>query len=236
MTLGRFLKGKLWLDRGEFLEILVCWAAGLLIFEAIGNVICFFLLRDDSSSHYFPIAPLVLLIIGAFFILLFVAARFILYFQLGVQMSVTRRRMLLGELVTTGLGTALLLALIYASFWLDRLLIAPLWGGILPEDDLIRMMPWWVWPLVGVASLLLGFVSGALVARFGVRGFWALWVIFVGWGLLVSLLGDSLHPFVEDWLLPFLETNAIPTGIGGILLAAAVVLLACWQMLRFPVK
>ncbi|MCI8537067.1 MAG: hypothetical protein HFF18_00165 [Oscillospiraceae bacterium] len=236
MTLGRFLKGKLWLDRGEFLEILACWGAGLLFFEAVGNAIYFFLQRRDDTSSYFPLGPTLLLIFGAFFIVIFVAARFVLYFQLGVQMSVTRRRMLVGEWAVTGLGTVLALALIYGSFWLDRLLIAPLWGGISAEDDLLVFMPWWVWPLVGAASLLLGFVSGALVARFGTKGLWALWGVFVGGGLFTTLLGDNLGPFVEDWLIPFFETNSLPAGIGSVLLVAAVILLTVWQMLRFPVK
>lgn len=236
MTLGRFLKGKLWLDRGEFLEILVCWSVGFLAFEAIGNLICFFIMRDDESAHYIAMGPMFLLILGAMFLVFFVAARFVLYFQLGVQMSVTRRRMLLGEGMITGLGTVLAMVLIYGAFWLDWILIAPLWGGIPADDDILRIMPWWVWPLVGVAALLLGFVTGALVARFGVKGFWVLWGIFVGGGLLTTLLGDNLGPFVENWLIPFFETNAVPASIGGILLAAAVVLFACWQMLRFPVK
>lgn len=222
MTLSSFLKDKLRLEKNDFLEILGIWAAGFAGLEVL-SIILNLLLREDGDL-YVPIGSLLLLIFGGFFLVLLVGTRFALTYQLGVQMSITRKRMMAAEWVISILETVFALGLIYLATWIDRLALAPLFGGI----DLMAAIPWAVWPLVGVGALLLGFVTGALLCRYGQKGFWFLWGLFVGGALLINLFGDPMFAFIA--------AHGIPFGIGGALFAVGVFVFVFVQMLRIPIR
>ena len=230
MTWTRFLIKKVQLERHDFLEILALWAGGFVGLEVLGNVLNLFV--REGETFYVPIAPLLLLIFGGMFLILLVGARFTQTFQMGVQMSVTRRRMLLGEGAVSLLETGFTLLLIFLSFWLDQWLVSPLWGGILPEHNLALLIPWWTWPLVGAGALLLGYVSGALMCRYGLKGLWGVWGVFVGGALLLQFVDDALL----DTALDFIVLHGVPISVGGLLLALALLSFTTVQMLRIPVK
>lgn len=230
MTRMRFLAEKVRLEGRDFLEILAIWAGGFVGLEVLGNLLNLFL--REGEELYVPIAPLLLLIFGAVFLVLLIAVRFTMTFQLGVQMSVTRRRMLLGEWTVSLLETVFTLALIYLAFWIDEWMVSPLWGGMLPEDHLLHVIPWWVWPLVGAGTLLLGYVSGALMCRYGPKGLWGVWGAFMALGLLMQFVDDAVFNAVID----VIAVHGVSISVGGILLAVALLIFTTVQMLRIPVK
>jgi hypothetical protein len=226
MTLTKFLRGKLWLELGEDWKVLLgLWAGGFAGTEVLGAIMNL-LLREDGELPV-PFGPLFLLIFGGIYLVLLVASRFSLTFGLGVQMSVTRKRMLLGEWLVAMVETAYFLLLIRLAFWLDKLVILPLWGEV--EDFSI---PWWAWLLVFAGVLLLGYVGGALLCRYGIKGFWGLWGFFVLVSLAPQLLGDT----VLDHTFDFIAAYGVQFSLLGVVAAVAVVVFVTVQMLRVPVK
>ena len=230
MTMAAFLKGKIRLESRDFLELLAIWAGSFVGLELMGNLMNLFL--KEEGDLYLPIGPLILMIIGGFYLLLLVMARFTMTYRLGVQMSVSRRRMLLGEWVVSLLETAVVLLLLYLAFWLDQWLIAPLWGGVLPENNLVQLIPWWVWPLVGAAALLLGYLGGALMCRFGPRGLWGIYGVILGGALLIQLVDDR----VLDFLVDTIAIYGVTFSLGGVILMVVLLIFATVQLLRLPVQ
>ena len=226
MKLSRFLSGSLRLEGLDLLTLLGWWAGGFVLTELLGQVI--FLLIRDPEDTYFQIAPLILLILAVFLLVFLVAGRFSQSFSLGIQMGVTRRRMLLAIWLISLLEMAEILLLCALSFWLDRLIFTSLYGPIMPWDDVFFLIPWWGWLLMAAAPLILGFISGALLARYGIRGFWVLWGICVGGALLFQL--------VEEPILFLLNNFALPLGILGAAALAVLTVFSFWALLHFPVK
>ena len=225
MKLSRFLAGSLRLEGLDLLTLLGWWAGGFLVTELIGQVIMYF--AQSSEKAYFQIGPLVLLFLAVFLLIFLVAGRFSQSFSLGIQMGVTRRRMLLAIWLSSILETAAILLLCALSFWLDRLIFTPIYGPIMPWDDVFFLLPWWGWLLMAAVPLILGFISGALLSRYGIKGFCVLWGIFVGGALLFQL--------VEEPILYLLSNFALPLGILGVAALAVLTVFSFVAMLRFPV-
>lgn len=230
MTMASFLTGKVRLESRDFLELLAIWAGGFVGLELVGNLMNLFFVEEGDL--YLPIGPLILMILGGFYLILLVIARFTMTYRLGVQMSVTRRRMLLGEWVVSLLETAVVLLLLYLAFWLDRWLIAPLWGGVLPENNLAQLIPWWVWPLMGAAVLLLGYLGGGLMCRFGPKGLWGIYGVFLGGALVIQLVDHRVLDFLFDTIV----AHGVSFSLGGVILAAVLLIFTTVQLLRLPVQ
>lgn len=88
-------------------------------------------------------------------------------------------------------------------------------------------LAWYWWIAIALAALGLGLIAGAVLQRFGRKGFWALWVMWMAGCFVPQLLPGEYHAIVR--LLP-----TIGLGIG----AAALVGLAwsVWSLLHMAVR
>jgi hypothetical protein len=86
-------------------------------------------------------------------------------------------------------------------------------------------LPWWAPPSALAAGTLAALFPGALILRFGRRGIWALWILWMAF----FLLGPSFLPYHRlaglPWLLPVLA-----------LLLLGLALWSVWSLLHAVVR
>ena len=116
----------------------------------------------------------------------------VLLFCLGASALMQLAALVLGTLCTLVLGAALGCTL--AMPW--------------------QVTPWFVWPLALLAPVLVGLVMGGVQCRFGPRGFWVMYFVFI---LICSTAGQ--------WM-PWLTTRFPPAALTGLIAASGVALLA----------
>ncbi len=217
--------GELRLHAADFWQISLIPLVATVFLGVLLSVVLF-LVEDTSAPEVVPVAlsifPVIIAVVAGG---IFAGVQFGVYYKLGVQMGQTRRAMI----VRTGLvalvehlylvGIALLfsgcITLFYSRFFA-------------PSESLLAFVPWWGWVLMVTLPVAGGSFAGAVPLRFGRKGFWVLYVIFMAVlflpQLAPNLLGNGLlqvfeqvielvpvHPipFCVASLLPFLGTIAI---------------------------
>lgn len=142
--------------------------------------------------------------------------------QLGVQMGMTRRGMLVSSILG-GLCTQLVTVLLAVGLELVwRLTVKGLCG--LPTESILNYIPAWGWAALVYLPVCAGMTAGIVTLRFGRRGFWVMYALF-----MLACLGPSLFGFD----LPEPALDGILTAAPLALPAAGLVLLAAdWAMLR----
>lgn len=100
------------------------------------------------------------------------------------------------------------------------------WAATLFVEDF--SLDWWWFPLLAVAAVLLGLIIGAVILRFGRRGGWTIWCIWMLCCFAPQLGGATLLAEFSDWLT-YLGVLAIVFVVG--LFAWSV-----WYLLRAPIK
>ena len=115
----------------------------------------------------------------------------------------------------------------YITYGIDGRRIPEGAAYVWPGDELLIetfVLDWWWILLIVLGCAGLGFVGGAVVQRFGKRGGWTLWGIF-----MVVCLGLPRLPWarytIVDWLFPLL----------GVLAAASLVW-SIWSLLRAVIR
>lgn len=228
-----FLKRQLWLNRGDHKIVLALSAGVGLALEAF--ILTVTLVTGEQETIL--LAGGLTLVIGLFFLAFVFAGHFFIEFDLGLSMGATRRQMLAAGffncICLEGLlllVTAALRALewgIYAG-WLRHSL--PGAHAAVDFLGILLGLPLWGKLLLLAGPLLLGFISGVLIQRFGRRGFWVLWGAFMlgfvlpsnalTWNLDIHFLRGALGTLV--WL-----------GAAG---AAALAGWAVWLALHASVR
>lgn len=154
-----------------------------------------------------------------------------LTFVQAVQFGQTRRRALGLTLGLVGAQSLFTLGVAALLSWLEWTAAPKLWqllagadgyaiaqngramlesgdqsGTVLWIDTFL--LDWWWIPLIVLAGAALGVIAGAVLQRFGQRGFWLLWVIW-----MVVCLGPQLLPWkqytIVDWLFPMIGAAAV---------------------------
>ena len=98
-------------------------------------------------------------------------------------------------------------------------------GGTLLIEDF--SLAWWWFPLILLACIATGIIVGAIIARFGSRGGWTLWCIWMVCCFAPQLLGNRLI-LLDDFIWWIL----LVTGIS----AAAALVWSFYYLLHAPVK
>ena len=148
-------------------------------------------------------------------------------FETMVRYSVSRRKALTCTVVNMAFETAAAFALALVLAQAERL-IALAWQRVFPgleiDLDLYSAIPLWGVLLAALGTVLAGLICGAILQRFGRRGFWILWGL---WMAVIVLQG--VIPWHEIFALPWL----IPCLMAVLLLLAGG---AVWSLLRASVK
>ncbi len=198
--------GELRFHANDFWQLaLIPLAGSVLIALVLG---CVFFFADDPSAPeivgvIFSVAPVV---IAAFTGVLTAGTLYGIYYKLGVQMGQTRRIMILrvgllalvehAVVLAFATGLSSLVNLGYSRFFTET-------------DSLIAMIPWWGWVLMITLPIAVGTFGSAVILRFGRRGFWVLYAIFMS-----ALLGPQ---FFTDFFVN-LGLDAFIEGVGQLTL------------------
>ena len=151
-------------------------------------------------------------------------AQIMVTFEQGLQFGCTRKRALRLSLGLSAAEAAGAMGLAAVLSLLERLVGASLWNSVAGTQVAAIALNWYWWLAIALGAVLLGTILGALIQRFGRRGFWALWVLW-----MVGCFGFQLLPWkhytITNWLFPLL---------GVAVLAGAV--WSVWSLLHAVIK
>ena len=99
------------------------------------------------------------------------------------------------------------------------------WAATLFVEDF--SLDWWWFPLLAAAAVLLGLIIGAIILRFGRRGGWTIWCIW-----MLCCFAPQLLPWDAAW---FTFPWQYMAALGGIF-ALACLAWSVWYLLRAPIK
>lgn len=234
------------MNDGDFILFAMVIGGLFLLLEAV-TLCAMAFLKPDTSIF---LAGIVLPVAAAFSLLVMGLTNSSVMFDTALRFGCTRRQSLglvAGLLALEGafaMGLAALLALA------ERFLLPGLWAKLagfegwklglstpLPEGSvpvqaaLLQIedfvLAWWWYPLLLAAALALGLFEGALLHRFGSKGAWALWCLWMGLCFAPQLLGDNLH-LTAGWAAGLIAAGAV--------LALAGLAWAVWSMLHAVVR
>lgn len=175
------------------------------------------------SSPPLMISGLILPIVSVFLILIFSLSYFGFQFSHLVRFGSTRRRSLaltFGLAATVALFCMLLSALLTG---VEGLLVSI--RRDVPPNTEIFSLPLWAWFAIPLAAIAMGALCGTILHRFGKKGMWALWAIWMS----VCFIPQIFNSYLDH--LPDLTLPGIASG-------AALFLAFCWSiwyLLRAPV-
>lgn len=221
--------------------------AGVLAgFFLVAHIVTAVVLAFFSDGTSLMISGMILPIVSAFLILIYSLSYSGFQFSHLVRLGCTRRRSLaltLGAAAAVALFCMLLSALLA---WLELSLAPSLWQAITGCDGVYHgsdgwvaldnispnalfvelfVMPLWGWFVIPLAAMAMGVLCGTILHRFGKKGMWVLWALWMS----VCFVPQIVNPYLDQ--MPDLTT----LGIGG---GVALVLAfgwAIWFLLRAPV-
>lgn len=169
------------------------------------------------------ISGMILPIVSAFLILIYSLSYFGFQFSHLVRFGSTRRRSLA---LTFGVAAtvALFCMLLSALFTGVEGLLVSIRRDVPPNTEIFSL-PLWAWFAIPLAAMAMGALCGTILHRFGKKGMWALWVLWMSVCLVPQVFNSYLDRLPDLTLL----------GIGS---GAALVLAfgwAVWYLLRAPV-
>lgn len=216
-ALARYQLGQ-W---GENLALLALVETGVFLFTWVLMAVLY-AVTDDPEALAVGVPGMMAMIVVMFMGLAITAGSGRVQLQLGVQMGMTRRGMLVSGLLGA-LCTQLVTVLLAAGLELAwRLTVEGLCG--LPVESILAYIPAWGWAALVYLPVCAGMAAGIVTLRFGRRGFWALYALF-----MLACLGPSFFGFdLPDVVLEGLLTAA-PLALPS---AGLVLLAADWVMLR----
>lgn len=231
--LWSFLAANFRLQASDFLLVPVWGAAIWAGTTALMAAVSFFAAADGEvfDQEIFSVGVPGIAAMGYAVVmgLMVTVGRVTLEFKIGVQMSVPRRRMLAA---TAALSAATSLETLALAWALNRLW-GILFGRFMAEPvDVLGMMPLWGWLTALVLPVTTGLLGGAIILRFGARGGWTLYALFMAACWLPGLVGDRFKHDLDrilPWLLPLL-----PWLVAAV--AAAELIAAVFLLWRVPVN
>lgn len=224
----------------------------LLIHLVTAVVLCLF----DHGNSSLLLSGVVLPIVSAIVILMIAWGHTLSTFTMAVKFSQTRRRSLgltlglVGFEAACSMGLAALLNLLERAaaprFWMwltstqyltmgTDVPLSPEPGTGAPVNPARELtlfiedfsLPWWWFPLLAVGAVVLGLIMGAIILRFGRRGGWVLWGLWMAVCFLPQLLPWEAHWFTLPW--------QYLAAAGGIFVLACLGW-SVWYLLRAPIK
>lgn len=229
-----------------------CWddfavCAGVLAgFFLVAHIITAVVLAFFFDGTSLMISGMMLPIVSAFLILIYSVSYSGFQFSHLVRFGCTRRRSLALTLGCEAAMALLCMALSALFTGLERLFAPPLWQAItgcegvyygidgwVPLDDIspnalfveIFSLPLWGWFAIVIGTVAAGTLCGSILQRFGRKGMWVLWALW---------MAVCFVPQILDSYLEFLPDQTMLGGAGGVALLLALVW-AIWYLLRAPV-
>lgn len=239
-------KNFLKMNAGDF-SLYAAITGGLFL---LGEVVILFVMAFMKPDTSIFLAGIVLPIVGAFSLFLMSFINSTVMFDTALRFGRTRRQSLglvAGLLALEGIfvmGLAAVLALA------ERFLLPGLWAKLagfegwklglnmpVPEGSqpvqaaLLQIedfvLAWWWYPLLWAAALALGLAFGALIQRFGPKGAWVLWCLWMGLCFGPQLFGANMY-FIGQW------SAGLIAGVAVLVLAGLV--WAVWSLLHAVVR
>lgn len=229
-----------------------CWddfavCTGVLIgFFLVAHIITAVVLAFFFDGTSLMISGMILPIVSAFLIVLYSVSYSGFQFSHLVRFGCTRRRALALTLGCEGATALLCMALSALLTGLERLAAPALWQAItgcegvyygvdgwVALDDIspdalfveVFSLPLWGWFAIAIGTVAVGTLCGTILHRFGKKGMWALWAIWMS----VCFIPQIFNSYLDH--LPDLTLPGIASG-------AALFLAFCWSiwyLLRAPV-
>ncbi len=204
-------------------------------------------LKPDTGIF---LAGIVLPIVGAFSLFIMSFTNSSVMFDIALRFGRTRRQSLGLVVALLALEGAFAMSLAALLALAERFLLPGLWAKLagfegwklglgmpLPEGSgpaqaaLLQIedfvLAWWWYPLLWAAALAAGLFCGALVQRFGPKGAWALWGLWMAACFGPQLLGKNAY-LVGQWSFGLVAGVAV--------LVAAGLVWAVWSLLHAVVR
>lgn len=136
-------------------------------------------------------------------------------FSLFLSFSTTRQGLVAGILLH-GLRISLLQTAIAFLWGTADTLVRRALGGVYPLPW--QWIPWVIWPLAVLLPIWIGLFMGGLLQRFGVKGFWCAYVVFL---LGTTGISQWLHPVIDalrplPWQIPAAVLLALAAGLAAL--------------------
>lgn len=218
---------------------------GLFLLLHLATAVILHFFTDGLASVL--VSGTVLPITSAFVILMISLGHTMAAYTMAVKFSQTRRRALGLTLGLVGFEAACSMGLAALLTLLERIAAPRLWMWLAGADGLVLerggqvtavvagetpllaedvSLDWWWFPLLAAAAILLGLIMGAIILRFGRKGGWTLWWIWMAACLLPQLGFPSL-PIADflGWLAVF-----------AAVFFAGLSAWSVWYLLRAPIK
>ncbi len=220
----------------------------LLIQIIIGCVMYFG--RPDTSV---TVSCVLFPIVGGFTALIAGITHVSVSFDQALRFGQTRRRALGLTLGLVVFQSAFALALAAVLAAAERFLCPSLWARLagmngwamgnlmpVPEGTMVNgalasnktlliegfTLDWYWWLLIFAAAVMGGLIIGAVVHRFGSKGLWLIWAVFVGPSILVQLIPANVWRTV-GWL---------PPAAAAAVLVCAGFVWSVWSLLHAAVR
>lgn len=199
--------------------------AGVLAgFFLVAHIVTAVVLAFFSDGTSLMISGMILPIVSAFLILIYSLSYSGFQFSHLVRLGCTRRRSLALTLGAAA-AVALFCMLLSALFTGVEGLLVSIRRDVPPNTEIFSL-PLWAWFAIPLAAMAMGALCGTILHRFGKKGMWALWVLWMS----VCLVPQVFNSYLDR--LPDLTLPGIASG-------AALFLAFCWSiwyLLRAPVR
>lgn len=179
----RTIRAVLGYTRDDFKWLLPVLAALVLLCEGLGLIA--FRTGDPGDAPLLVVGILLgmLFLVDAILAIVYLSVQFSLF----LSFSSTRQGLVAGILLHCLRLNLVQLAVALAVGTVDALVRRFLTGyGPFPWE----WIPWLVWPAVLLLPLWVGLFLGGLVQRFGAKGFWAAYLVFI---LTTSTMSQWVH-------------------------------------------
>lgn len=220
---------------------------GLFLLLHLGTAVAlhFFFASEHSSPL---LSGVVLPITSALVILMISLGHTMAAYTMAVKFSQTRRRALGLTLGLVGFEAACSMGFAALLTLLERAVAPQFWMWLTGADGLVLergrqvtavvagetpllaedvSLDWCWFPLLAAAGVLLGLIIGAIILRFGRRGGWTIWFIW-----MLCCFAPQILPWDASWFtLPWQYLAAVGGVFGLVCLGWSV-----WYLLRAPIK
>jgi hypothetical protein len=145
--------------------------------------------------------------------------------RMGVHMSIPRRMMVAAGVAGSLLETVLLVgeAALLNAGWVA------IFGNYSPEARIVNCIPAWAWAMMLYMPTAMGMLGGSILLRFGRKGFWTLYALFMAACFLPQFFKSSIPAGSLDALLAMLP-------VAGPILAAVCVAVGTIMLWRIPIS
>jgi hypothetical protein len=188
----------------------------------VGEVLMIFIRHFDEDINLL-FGGCMSLVLTAVCITFVGASHAMVTFSLALKCSRTRRQALGLVLGLIGAETLFALAVNALLCLLERTAGSALWAafnGVVPD---VFSPSWWVYLLSIPGGAVVGIISGAVLQRFGRKGFWGLWAVW-----MLGCFGSNRIVLLEDFI--------VQAVVVSVVVVIAALTWSVWSLLHATVR